>query len=95
MENELILHKLNRIEKYISGLKPILNVDELSDYTGFKKSYIYKLVHANLLPYSKPNGKILFFEKSKIDQWLLSNNSKSHDEILAESVEYASKSKKA
>lgn len=48
MENdEIIIHKLNRIEKHIFGLKEILNVEELSDYTGFKKSYIYKLVHSN------------------------------------------------
>lgn len=40
-KNEIILYKLSRIEKYIFGLKEILNVEELSDYTGFKKSYIY------------------------------------------------------
>ncbi|WP_246022135.1 hypothetical protein [Epilithonimonas xixisoli] len=41
--NEIIIHQLNRIEKHIFGLKEILNVEELSDYTGFKKSYIYKI----------------------------------------------------
>ena len=56
--NEMILHKLNRIEKYIFGLKDILNVEELADYTGFKKSYIYKLVHENLIPFSKYMTKI-------------------------------------
>ena len=69
--NEIILHKLNRIEKHIFGLKAILNVEELSDYTWFKKSYIYKLVHTHSLPFSKPNGEILFFERTKIDEWLL------------------------
>ena len=29
--NEIIIHKLNRIEKHIFGLKAILNVEELSD----------------------------------------------------------------
>ena len=73
MENDLILHKLNRIEKFMVSLKDILNVEELSEYTGFKKSYIYKLVHESKIPYSKPNGKSLFFDRKKIDQWLLSN----------------------
>lgn len=94
MENEIILHKLSRIEKHIFGLKSILNVEELSDYTGFKKSYIYKLVHENLIPYSKPNGKILFFERKKIDEWLLNNPSKSKEEIQRESIEFAFKNKK-
>lgn len=89
MENDIILFKLNRIEKHIFGLKTILNVEELADYTGFKKSYIYKLVHTNSIPYSKPNGKILFFDRSKIDTWLLSNSSKSTEEIEREAVEFA------
>ena len=93
IENEIILHKLNRIEKHIFSLKPILNVEELAEYTGFKKSYIYKLVHSNSLPFSKPNGKILFFDKSKIDEWLLSNSSKSNNEIEQEALEFALKKK--
>lgn len=93
IDNEIILHKLNRIEKHIFSLKPILNVEELAEYTGFKKSYIYKLVHSNSLPFSKPNGKILFFDKSKIDEWLLSNSSKSNNEIEQEAIEFALKKK--
>lgn len=93
MENEIILHKLNRIEKHIVGLKSILNVEELSDYTGFKKSYIYKLVHTNSLPFSKPNGKVLFFERKKVDEWLLKNSHKSTDEIQQEAIEFSLRKK--
>lgn len=93
MENEIILHKLNRIEKHIFGLKTVLNVTELADYTGFRKSYIYKLVHKNSIPFSKPNGKVLFFERKKIDDWLLQNSYKSNDEIQREALEFISKKK--
>lgn len=86
MENELIIQKLNRIEKYIFGLKEILNVEELSEYTGFAKSYIYKMVHKSQIPYSKPGGKVLFFEKKKIDLWLLQNSFKSTFEIEEEAL---------
>lgn len=95
MEKEIIIRKLNQIEKYIFGLKPILNVEELSDYTGFKKSYIYKLVYSNLIPFSKPNGKLLFFDRQKIDEWLLSGSEKSVSEVEAETLEFAFKNKKA
>lgn len=91
--NEIIIHKLNRIEKHIFGLKAILNVEELSDYTGFKKSYIYKLVHTNAIPFSKPSGKILFFERKKIDEWLLKNSHKSNDEIQQEAIEFSLRKK--
>ncbi len=88
MENNLILQKLNRLEKLLVGAKDILNVEELADYTGFSKSYIYKLVHSSIIPFSKPNGKTLFFEKSKIDDWLKSNYSKSDSEIKQEAQNY-------
>ncbi|KFE98241.1 excisionase [Chryseobacterium formosense] len=88
MENETIIQKLNRIERFIFGLKEILNVEELSDYTGFTKSYIYKLVHTSQIPSSKPGGKVLFFERKKIDLWLLQNSSKSNSEITEEASLY-------
>lgn len=93
METDLILHKLNRIERYMCGLKDILNVDELSEYTGFKKSYIYKLVHYSKIPFSKPNGKTLFFERKKIDTWLLQNSYKSESESKNEALDYINKKK--
>lgn len=93
MENDIILQKLNRIEKYIFGLKEILNTEELSEYTGFKKSYIYKLVHSNNIPFSKPNGKLLFFERKKIDEWLIKNSFKSNDEIQQEAIEFSLRKK--
>lgn len=93
--NKLILEKLTKIEQHIFGLKPILNVDELADYTGFRKSHIYKLVHRNLIPFSKPGGKVLFFERKKIDEWLLQNSHKSSAEIKQEAIEFTLNNKKA
>ena len=93
MENDLILHKLNRIETFMASLKDILNVEELAEYTGFKKSYIYKLVHESKIPYSKPNGKTLFFDRKKIDQWLLQNSYTSSIELRREAFRRASKKK--
>lgn len=83
---EMILNKLSRIEQMMTGMKEILNVDELADYTGYRKSYIYKLVSASVIPYSKPNGKILFFDRKKIDKWLLQNSSMSNSEISLEAL---------
>ena len=81
MENEVLLEKLENIEQYLLGLKTVFNVKALSKYTGFKCSYIYKLAHRRLIPYSKPSGKMLFFERVKIDNWLLTNSSRSNSEV--------------
>lgn len=90
MENELILHKLNRIEKFMFGLKDILNVEELVEYTGYSKSYIYKLVHTSRIPYAKPEGggNKLFFERKKIDNWLLHNSHKCESDSTKDAFNY-------
>ncbi|UVD80040.1 helix-turn-helix domain-containing protein [Myroides albus] len=89
---KLILEKLNYLEQLIiSNHKEILSVEELEKYTGFKKSYIYHLVHYSKIPYSKPNGKYLFFQKSEIDEWLLKNKSLSDDQIQEKAREYVLK----
>ncbi|MEK6495242.1 helix-turn-helix transcriptional regulator [Myroides odoratimimus] len=91
---KLILEKLNYLEQLIiSNNKEILSVEELEKYTGFKKSYIYHLVHFNKIPYSKPNGKYLFFQKSEINEWLMKNKSLSDDQIQDKAREYVLKKK--
>lgn len=95
MENHSILEKLNRIERLIvDSTKEILNVEDLINYTGYKRSYIYKLVHNNVIPFSKPNGKTLFFEKSEIDAWLLQNKSQSISQIEQQANDYVNNSRK-
>lgn len=95
MENHSILEKLNRIERLIvDSTKEILNVEDLINYTGYKRSYIYKLVHNNIIPFSKPNGKTLFFEKSEIDTWLLQNKSQSISQIEQQANDYVNNSRK-
>ena len=95
MENQMILEKLNRLERLlVDSTKQIFNVDDLINYTGFTRSYIYKLVHKNVIPYSKPNGKILFFSKSEIDAWLLQNKSQSVSQIEKQALDYSFKVRK-
>jgi excisionase family DNA binding protein len=49
----------------------VLNIDELCAYTGYAKSYVYKLINAGTIPYSNPTGKKLWFDREKIDLFLL------------------------
>lgn len=95
MENDLILQKLNKLEKLLIGSsKEILTVEDLINYTGYKRSYVYKLVHRNIIPFSKPNGKTLFFEKTEIDEWLLRNKSQSVSQIEDKAKKYINSTRK-
>ncbi len=53
--------------------KRVLNFTEACNFTGFSRSYLYKLTSAGIIPFSKPNGKMIFFDREKLEQWLLSN----------------------
>ncbi|MDA9344169.1 helix-turn-helix domain-containing protein [Algibacter sp.] len=87
MDNLLILERLDRLEKLLIGHKEVLTFDEACDYTGISRSYLYKLTSSGKIPHSKPNGKMLFFEKKKLVDWLLQNNRKSKQELEAEALD--------
>mgnify|MGYP001383489812 FL=1 len=65
--------ELEQIKTLLLSKKNVLNINELSDYTGYSKSYIYKLTSRNAIPYFKPSGKAIFFDRMEIDVWLLKN----------------------
>lgn len=94
MDNIKLDERLSRIENLLLGTKKVLTFDEACDYTGISRSYMYKLTSANLISFSKPNGKIIFFSKEKLDAWLLSNGKKSALEIKKEANDYVLKNKR-
>lgn len=58
----------------------VLTFEQGCQYLGYAKSYVYKLTSAGILPYSKPNGKSIFFDRDKLEAWMLSNGSLSLNE---------------
>ncbi len=89
-----IEERLDRIEKLLIANKKVLTFDEACDYTGISRSYFYKLTSKNILPYSKPNGKIIFFSKEKLDEWLLRNEQKSKNDLKDKALDYTLKNKR-
>jgi excisionase family DNA binding protein len=78
---------LQRLEQQIADLpgnilsqKNVLTFSEAARYTGFSKSYLYKLTSLEKIPFSKPAGKMIFFDRVGLEHWLL-NNQTLHEEI--------------
>ncbi|WP_373519852.1 helix-turn-helix transcriptional regulator [Pricia sp.] len=94
MGNFLILERLDRLEKLVIANKEVLTFEETCDYTGISRSYLYKLTASGNIPHSKPNGKMIFFEKRKLNNWLLQNRRKSHTEIKGEALSYTFKNRR-
>jgi excisionase family DNA binding protein len=70
--------------------KKVLSFDEGVSYLGYAKSTVYKLTSSGILPFSKPHGKKIFFEREKLEAWMLSNAKTSHDEKRVEAATYVS-----
>lgn len=88
-----ILKKLEGIEKAILSQKEVLTFEEVCSYTGLSRSYLYKLTCTNRIPHYKPSGKMLYFDRREIDNWLLQNPT-TIDETEPEAIEDSSSNKK-
>lgn len=53
--------------------KDVLTIDEVAQYTGMSKNYLYKLTMSRMIPHYKPNGKKCYFRRAEVDQWLTAN----------------------
>ncbi len=74
MMNDLNLEeRLKRIEQLLVANKEVLTLEEACQYTGISQGYMYKLTYAGKIPHSKPRGKLIYFERSKLNSWLLKN----------------------
>lgn len=66
----------------------VLTFEQGCQYLGYAKSYVYKMTSAGILPYSKPNGKSIFFERELLEKWMLSNPKTSRAEKQIEASNY-------
>lgn len=62
-------------------IKDIFNFSEACLYMGIKKSTLYKLTSARKITHYCPQGKLIYFKKSDLDQFLLKNKLETVEEI--------------
>lgn len=72
MENKNLDYE-NEFQRLSLFQKRIMTLSELSEYLGMAESYIYKLTSQKLIPYYQPLGKLLYFDRLEIEEWILSN----------------------
>lgn len=74
--------------------KEILNVKECALYVGVSISTIYKWMFNKMIPYSRPCGKLAFFRREEVEEWLLSNRCASQQEISERADQYLQNKKR-
>jgi excisionase family DNA binding protein len=83
-----IEEKLLGIENLLLSQKKTLNISEFCLYTGFSKSFAYKLTSKRKIPFSCPNGKLIFFEREAVDEFLLSNPISLSEDVEQDAINY-------
>jgi len=81
MRNSQLIEKIEEIVNAGTAIEKPLTIDEACQFMNMSKSTLYKLTHKKAIPFSKPNGKIIYFKKSDLVEWMLKNPVRSHDQI--------------
>ena len=71
--------------------KEVLTSEEVAAYMGISKSYLYKLTMRHEIPHYKPMGKICYFNRKEVEQWLQSNRVATDDELNQQAQAYCMK----
>lgn len=80
---------LEEISNNLFFQKTVLSFDEACKYCAISKSKMYKHTSSNNIPFYKPEGKLIFFKREELDQWLLRNRQSSMDELQREATKYS------
>lgn len=86
---EIVMKQLNDIRKFsLLAAKNVLNMDDVVTLTGLSKGYIYKLTCKKEIPHYKPNGKLVYFDRQEIENWMKQNRVNSFAEAEQQASKY-------
>ena len=95
MEQKILseLQELRNIT--LIGVKRALTMKDVSVLTGLSMSHLYKKCSAKEIPHWKSDGgKLTYFDKSEIEDWMLQHRVKTVDEVESEATGYIVNGKK-
>lgn len=88
MTDQTIQQGFNELKQLITqtnlSQKKALTLKEASAYTGRSLSNIYKLTSTGEIPHSKPEGKLIYFDREELEKWMLKNPIKTSEQIEQE-----------
>ena len=79
------------IEQTVLCTKEVLTSDEAARYMGISKSYLYKLTMRKEIPHYKPIGKICYFNRAELKEWLQNNRIATDSELTQRANSYCMK----
>lgn len=68
-----LLTRITKLENDVFTTKNILTFYEACSYLGISKSHLYKLTGNQEVPHYKPRGKMIYFSREELDEWVKRN----------------------
>ncbi|HOZ50986.1 MAG TPA: helix-turn-helix domain-containing protein [Chitinophagaceae bacterium] len=86
----------DHIQAQTLNAKAFLTLSEAADYLGVSKSLLYKKTAAREIPFCRPgDGKLIYFDRAELTEWVLSNRQGTSLEIAESGIEhFTSKNRK-
>lgn len=82
-----ILEQLDRIEhNTLLAAKNVLTLNDVSALTGLSKSWLYKATCDRKIPHYKPFGKMLYFDRKEIEDWMRQGKQLSNDKLEQQAI---------
>ena len=80
---------INKVYELLTEIKQLINhqnvelldINQAAEFLKLKPSYIYSLIHQKKIPYYKPLGKRVYFNKLELNKWITESKIKSVDEV--------------
>lgn len=68
--------------------KEILTLGDAASFLGLSKSYLYKMTAKGEIPFYRPLGKVMYFERSALLEWIRSRPGKTQESIAVAATRY-------
>jgi len=82
-------NQLDRIERNtLLSAKNVLTFEDVALLTGLSKSYLYKATSSHEIPHYKPGGKMLYFDRIEVENWLKRNRVATKQELEQDATSY-------
>ena len=90
---ELTQQVADLIAAHSISTKEVLTSEEAAKYMGISMSHLYRLTMEKNIPYYKPMGKMCYFNRIELEQWLQRNRVNSMEEAEQQAIAYCMKKK--
>ena len=81
LENIMMAYDSASSSQVIAPDRELLTIEECSQLSGLKKSYLYRLTHQRQIPHCKPGGNRVFIRRDDLLNWMGGQPVKTNDDI--------------